>query len=539
MDAFLPILSTHGVTLVLFALLLVADYLIGELVPEGRRQVVRKPLLVLLGTAMLLFHTHPVGWPDGAGGHPFDGAHADQGGAGLVIATLFGGTGVGMATLVAQLLACLVLAEPGAWTEIIVILADFLIITTLSRRGGRVGAVLPGFYDLIILGAAVGLTKSLSLLLVPALGIAAFGEIGPSLFGDELVATCLFGGVLLLQMDRRRNLRSRAEVALEDEVRRHGLPVSGMEFIWKVAADGRILDANEAYLRRSGYTLAQLRALRLQDVKVLDATETVQGIVELSKSEGVRSYESLHRTADGGTLFLDVTTIYDVNQDYILAFMRDITERKQVERQLAERGRELNQALVQAVGALSSVMVHRDITVAGHETRVRNLALRIGRELALDDNRLEGLALAAMVHDIGQIQVPAEIINRPRALIPEERALVQLHPEAGYEILKDISFPWPVAELVRQHHENFDGSGYPRGLAGDAILLEARILRVADAVEAMLTHRPFRRAWPREHAIAELRAGSGSLFDPQVAAIVLGFLERTDQPVFAATKGGR
>lgn len=529
MDAFLPVLSTHGITPVLFALSLVADYLIGEFVPEARHQAVRKPLLVLLGTAMLVFHDHAAG-----------GAHADQGGAGLVIATLFGGPGVALATMAAQILACVVLAEPGMGGEIAVVLADYLIIAALSRRGGRMGATLPGFYDLIILGAAVGLIKSLSLLLPPSPGGAAFSGAGPALFGNELVATCLFGGLLLLQTERWRNQRAWAAVALEDEVRRHGLPISGMEFIWKVAADGRILDANDAYLRRTGYTLAQLRALRLQDVKVLEAGETLEGIVELSKAEGVRSYESQHRTADGATLSLDVTTIYDVNQDYILAFMRDITERKRVERQLAERGRELNQALVQAVGALSSVMVHRDITVAGHETRVRDLALRIGRELGLDDNRLEGLALAAMVHDIGQIQVPTEIINRPRALIPEERALVELHPEAGYDILKDITFPWPVAELVRQHHENFDGSGYPRGLAGDAILLEARILRVADAVEAMLAHRPFRRAWPREHVIAELRQGAGSWFDPRVAAIVLEFMGQTARPLFAPTgKGGR
>jgi HD-GYP domain-containing protein (c-di-GMP phosphodiesterase class II) len=125
--------------------------------------------------------------------------------------------------------------------------------------------------------------------------------------------------------------------------------------------------------------------------------------------------------------------------------------------------------------------------------------------------------LAALVHDIGKMQLPAEILMRPRKLSAEEFALVQLHAENGYQILKDVQFPWPLAEVVRQHHEDFDGGGYPNGLSGEQILLEARILRVADSMEAMLSHRPFRRAYGLDYAIASLEANIGKLYDAQVA----------------------
>lgn len=129
-----------------------------------------------------------------------------------------------------------------------------------------------------------------------------------------------------------------------------------------------------------------------------------------------------------------------------------------------------------------------------------------------------------MVHDIGEIGTPVEILNRPRRLNEDEMELVRLHCEAGHEILKDIRFPWPIAEIVWQHHENFDGSGYPRGLAGTAILPEARIIRVADSVMAMLSHRPFRRAFDRAHVIDELLAGAGHQYDPAIVALAVVLL---------------
>lgn len=196
-------------------------------------------------------------------------------------------------------------------------------------------------------------------------------------------------------------------------------------------------------------------------------------------------------------------------------------ERQQSSEELKQKNIALRNALEQAIGALSTAMMHRDPGVAGHEKRVAELAAAIGAELGLKGERLEGLKLAALIHDIGKIQLPAEILMRPRKLSEEEFELVQLHAENGYQILKNVAFPWPLAEIVRQHHEDFDGGGYPRGLTGEQILLEARILRVADSMEAMLSHRPFRRAYDFDYAVASLEAGKKTAYDPHVVEACL------------------
>lgn len=202
-------------------------------------------------------------------------------------------------------------------------------------------------------------------------------------------------------------------------------------------------------------------------------------------------------------------------------------ERTEGLRVIEQKSLVISELLRQAVGALSSAMVHRDPTTAGHEKNVANLSMAIGKELGLDSQRLEGLQLAALVHDIGQIQIPSEILTRTRNLLNEELELIKVHSEAGYAILCDIPFPWPIAEIVYQHHENLDGSGYPRQLVNEQILLEAKIIRVADSLEAMLSHRPFRRAYEKEFAFAELQKFSGKYYDPDVVnACIKLFNER-------------
>lgn len=189
-----------------------------------------------------------------------------------------------------------------------------------------------------------------------------------------------------------------------------------------------------------------------------------------------------------------------------------------------------NQALVQSfrqtIAALASAVLHRDPGAATHQRRVAALAVAVGQKLGLSGQRLEGLEMAALVHDIGQIEIPSEILSRPGSLTEAEISLVRLHPQMGYEILKDVSTPWPLAEIVYQHHENLDGSGYPRHLTGEAILLEARIVRVCDIVEAMSSHRAFRPAVGLEQALAEVRRMSGKQLDPQVVQACLALFEQ-------------
>jgi PAS domain S-box-containing protein len=186
---------------------------------------------------------------------------------------------------------------------------------------------------------------------------------------------------------------------------------------------------------------------------------------------------------------------------------------------LAKAQKQLSEALTAAVTAIVTAMELRDPYTAGHESRVAEIACAIGKEMGLDEERLQGLQMAAMVHDIGKISIPTEILTKPSRLSKEEYDLIKTHPQAGYSILRDIPFTWPVAEIVRQHHEKLDGSGYPYGLKVDAILPEAKILAVADIVEAMASDRPYRAKLGLEVALAEIKALSGTLLDADVVRV--------------------
>ena len=174
----------------------------------------------------------------------------------------------------------------------------------------------------------------------------------------------------------------------------------------------------------------------------------------------------------------------------------------------------LRHGLEVTVEALASTVELRDAYTAGHQRRVSKIATAMARRMGLPEDAINGLRLASIIHDVGKIQVPAEILSKPGRLSPLEFALIKEHAQAGYDIVKDIDFPWPVAEIILQHHERLDGSGYPRGLKADQILIEAKILGVADVIEAMTSHRPYRAALGTDAALAEIEAGKGKLYDP-------------------------
>lgn len=204
---------------------------------------------------------------------------------------------------------------------------------------------------------------------------------------------------------------------------------------------------------------------------------------------------------------------------------------RELERKVDERTQELQLALGQLreamdgiVRAISLTVEVKDPYTAGHQKRVALLARLVARRLGLSPGRIEGLYVAGSIHDLGKISVPAEILSKPSTLTAIEFGLIKTHPDVGYEILKPIQFPWPIAEMVRQHHERMDGSGYPRGLKGDEILLEARILAVADVVEAISSHRPYRPALGLEKAMEELKRGRSTLYDEQVVDACLELL---------------
>ena len=182
---------------------------------------------------------------------------------------------------------------------------------------------------------------------------------------------------------------------------------------------------------------------------------------------------------------------------------------------------QLRTAFMGTVEIATTLSEMRDPYTVGNERRVADIAAAIGTELGFGASRQEGLRVAGLLHDIGKIKIPAEILTKPGKLSPIQFQLIQGHAQTGYDVLKDVEFPWPVAEVARQHHERIDGSGYPQGLKGDAILLEARILAVADVLEAMSSHRPYRPGLGVEAALAEIERGSGIVYDATVAAACL------------------
>jgi len=186
-----------------------------------------------------------------------------------------------------------------------------------------------------------------------------------------------------------------------------------------------------------------------------------------------------------------------------------------INRQLTRSFKHLRKTMEGIITAMALALEMRDPYTAGHQRRVAGLACAIAKEIGLDGDMIEGIRMAGLIHDLGKIQIPAEILSKPSRLTDFEFGMIKFHPEAGHHILKTIEFPWPIAEIVLQHHEKMNGSGYPQGLRGQNILQEARILTVADVVEAMASHRPYRPAHSLDHALEEIQINRSVLFDAE------------------------
>jgi len=173
----------------------------------------------------------------------------------------------------------------------------------------------------------------------------------------------------------------------------------------------------------------------------------------------------------------------------------------------------MRKALGATVQAIAVTVETRDPYTAGHQRRVADLAHSIATEMNLPAEQIDGIRMAAAIHDLGKISVPAEILSKPKKLTAIEFSLIKTHAKSGYDILKNIDFPWPIARMILEHHERMDGSGYPRNLKGDDILMEARILAVSDVVESMASHRPYRPALGVDAALEEIEKNKGTLYD--------------------------
>ncbi len=199
-----------------------------------------------------------------------------------------------------------------------------------------------------------------------------------------------------------------------------------------------------------------------------------------------------------------------------IAYIRDIFSQKEAEQEHRNYSINIKKTLVQTILAISRIVEIRDPYTAGHQHRVAHLAAALAETLKLSETFIEGVFLGALIHDIGKIAVPSEILARPGKLLEEDIKYLQIHSRKGYEILEPVSFPWPVAQIALQHHEHLDGSGYPQKLRGEEIILEARIVCVADVVESLTAHRPYRPAYPLGQVLQIVNTKAGKWYAKDV-----------------------
>ncbi len=289
----------------------------------------------------------------------------------------------------------------------------------------------------------------------------------------------------------------------------------------EVRENGLILSMNPAFLRIFGIDKNENLNIRISDI-LADPSEEAIIIKNLQQKSRIDDREIILKKADGSTFWASFTMslLTDTSVSIAEGVITDITRRMNAFTQLQK-------TIDGVVLAMSRLVDMKDPYTSGHQKRVSDLACAIAGELKMKADMIEGLRISGILHDIGKMAVPTEILTKPGAITRSEMLLLREHAEDGYDILKSIDFPWPVADIVLQHHERIDGSGYPLGLKGNAIKIEAKILAVADVVEAMATMRPYRASLGLHEALQTITAGAGIYFDRQVVdACMRLFMER-------------
>jgi PAS domain S-box-containing protein/putative nucleotidyltransferase with HDIG domain len=289
-----------------------------------------------------------------------------------------------------------------------------------------------------------------------------------------------------------------------------------------VGADFFFIRANAAFCGMLGYTEKELTSLHFKDIThpdhiaqdVSQVNDLASGKTALYQTE--KQYIRKDKGVAWGSTTVNVMRDRDNRFLHFFTTVEDITVRKQSEEALNQSLKKLRRNLMGTIQAMSSMVEIRDPYTAGHEKIVSMLARAIANELGLPSDVVDNIRMAASIHDIGKISVPAEILSKPGRLTDLEMKLVQRHSQAGYDILKDVDFPYPIAKIVLQHHEKLNGSGYPQGVKVGDILLESRIVSVADVVEAMASHRPYRPALGINMALEEIEKNKGTFYDAVV-----------------------
>jgi PAS domain S-box-containing protein/putative nucleotidyltransferase with HDIG domain len=284
-------------------------------------------------------------------------------------------------------------------------------------------------------------------------------------------------------------------------------------------SNDKIIFANHTFYKLTGYLFKDVNK-GMYVYRIIVPEERVNFQENLKKHDGrsTSEYTVLKKNGDIYPVIMYCNDIYNGDDKRIGSriVMVDITERKRAEYKIEESYKRLQKTLNDTINTLASIIENRDPYTSGHQKKVAYLAINISEELGLSNEETEALGTAAMVHDIGKITIPTSILSKPGKVSNVEYKLIKTHSRTGYEIIKNIEFPYPIEEIILQHHERLDGSGYPLGLKDKDIMLEAKILAVADVVEAMSSHRPYRPALGINKALEEIDNNKGILYDTNV-----------------------
>jgi len=301
-----------------------------------------------------------------------------------------------------------------------------------------------------------------------------------------------------------------------------------IEGIFQTTPEGLFRIVNPVLARIYGYSSPEEMIETVTDIGrqiYVNPGERFEFLLILHKKGSITDFEVQLKRKDGNVFWASINArcVYDENGKILYhdGTSEDITSRKLAEEELQQTLEKLRKSLAGTIQVLSSTVETRDPYTAGHQRKVSNLARVIAQEMGLSNDTVDTISMAGIIHDIGKISVPAEILSKPGKLLDMEFALIKAHSQTGYDILKDVELPYPIAEIVLQHHERLDGSGYPQGLKGNQILLEARIISVADVVEAISSHRPYRPGLGIDVALEEIEKNKGILYDEKVVEVCI------------------
>ena len=319
--------------------------------------------------------------------------------------------------------------------------------------------------------------------------------------------------------------RRKAEEKIKNsEIKYRNIFENAIEGIYQSTIEGRFITTNAAFAHMAGYDSPEELITSISDIgtQLYVHPEDRKRFIDIRDAKGfVDGFEVEFYKKDGSKFWVVVNarTVKDEQGKIICmeGLIEDITIRKHAEEQLHQTLDRLKKAVGTTIGVLVSAIESRDPYTAGHQLRVADLAGNIASEMGFPQEKIEGIRMAGSIHDVGKLSIPAEILSKPTKLTEIEFSLIKGHPRSGYEMLKDVESPWPLAEIVYQHHERMNGTGYPRNLKGDDILIEARIMAVADVIEAMASHRPYRPTLGIKVALEEIEKNKGILYDDNVA----------------------